>query len=87
MILCNRARERYCWPAQNRLDESSDLDLTIAEATALVAAGAPLALRVDGWSAPWPCSIEADGELHARCPTASEFVRPRVVYRQGAEEA
>lgn len=83
-IVCRRKRERYCWPARNRLDESSEMDLTIAEATALVRGGAPLLLRVDGWREPWPCGVDADGALRARCPTASEFVRPRVVYEPEA---
>lgn len=85
-IVCSRERERYVWPAANDRDEASELDLTIAEATALVAVGAPLTLRVDGWTDPWPCSLDADGALRARCPTASAFVRPRVVYTPAKEE-
>lgn len=53
--------------------------LTLDRAKTLLREGQALRLYVTGWSEPWPCLLDEDGTMRARCPTASEWVRPRVV--------
>lgn len=74
-VICGRA-ERY---RVNTESLGFQAEMTIDEAKTRLRRGERCSLYVDGWTDPWPCSLDRDGQLRAMCPTASTWVRPRVI--------
>jgi len=57
----------------------TDLPLSIEEIRLHIRDGYyEVSIYVDGWSKPWRCFIDVNGELRAQCPTAPKVV-PLVV--------
>jgi hypothetical protein len=56
---------------------AKDQHLSMSAARGLLLRGLPLGLYVDGWQTPWPCRLDALGEVRARCPGGQ--AEPRVV--------
>lgn len=68
--------ETECYRVEYRMGAKTRT-LSMFAARGLLVRGIPLALFVEGWSEPWPCRLDALGEIRARCPGAT--AEPKVV--------
>lgn len=59
-----RYRVHYVTGAQERV-------LSMFAARGLLLRGIALGLFVEAWEEPWPCRIDSNGDIRARCPGAN----------------
>lgn len=65
--------------------EYSDMPMSVDEIRTHLRSGYDVGIYVDGWTKPWACSIDVNGQLRAQCPTATKVLLLVVqVSRDGA---
>lgn len=72
--------EQYprCRRSSKHSADYSDMPMSLAEIKTHLQSSYDVAIYVDGWTKPWACFLDVNGQLRAQCPTATK-VMPMIV--------
>lgn len=67
-----------CRRSSRYVAEYSDMPMSVNEIGTHLRSGYDVSIYVDGWTNPWRCFLDVNGQLRAQCPTATK-VMPMIV--------